>query len=57
MRRETIEWEELDVNFTHTFEFFDDHPLIDATLQVIRTKIFGGVPVSMSSFHDSNVTV
>ena len=47
----TIEWEVLDTSFTHTFEFVDDHPSIDAALQVIKTNIFEDIPMSMTNFH------
>ena len=57
LRRWTIEWEELATSFTHTFRFTDDTSMIDATLQVVRTKIFEDILVSMSSFPQISATI
>ena len=43
--------------FAHMFEFVDDHPLIDEALQVIKTRIFGDILVSMKNFNQRNETV
>jgi hypothetical protein len=40
VRRGTIDWDELTLNFKVTFSFEAESPLVDATLQVIRSKIF-----------------
>ena len=55
--RGTIEWEDLDSSFTHTFEFSDDHPSIDVALQVIKTKISKDIPMSMTNVYHSSTTV
>ena len=57
MRRGMIEWEELSSIFTCTFEFVDDHPSINASLQVINTNVFEDIHVSMTSFNQSNAIV
>jgi hypothetical protein len=38
--RGTTNWEELTHNFKVTFNFEVDSPLVDATLQVIKSNIF-----------------
>ena len=57
LQRGKIEWEEPTINFRHTFEFSDGNLLIDAPLQVIKTKIFEYFLVSMTSFQQNNVTI
>ena len=42
---------------SYTFEFVDDHPSIDAALQVIKTKIFEDIPVAMTNFNQRNATI
>ena len=56
LRCGTFESDELDATFTHTFDFADDHPSIDAAFQVIKTKIFEDIPVSMEKFNQSSMT-
>ena len=57
LRQGTIEWHELANSFIHTFEFVDDHPSIDATLQVIKTKIFEDIPVAITNFNQCDATI
>ena len=57
LQQGTTEKKYLDANFTHKFDFVDGNPSIDAPLQVIRTKIFEDMPLSMTTFHQSNGTV
>ena len=38
LRQGTQEWEGLAKKFAHTFEFVDEHPIVDATLRVIKEK-------------------
>jgi hypothetical protein len=38
--RGKTDWEDLTCNFKVTFNFEDDAPLIDTTLQIIKNKIF-----------------
>ena len=57
MQRGNLGWDELDDSFTHTFNFFDDHPSIDSALQVIKAKIFEYIPMSMSNFNWSSTIV
>ena len=38
LQQETIEREEIASSFAHTFEFSYDHPLIDASLQIIELR-------------------
>jgi hypothetical protein len=40
MHRETMNWDQLIQRFKVTFTFEHESPLLDATLQAIRTKIF-----------------
>ena len=39
------------------FEFDDDHPLINVSLQVIKTKIFEDIPMLMTNFYQSSATI
>ena len=55
--RWNIEWEELATSFTHTFEFTDDHPSIDVSLQVMKVKIFEYIPVAITNFNHNNTTI
>ena len=57
LQRGIIEWEELATSFTHTFEFADDHPSIDAYLQVTKAKIFEYIHLSMNFFLQSILKV
>ena len=57
LKQGTIEWDELDTSFIHTFEFVDDHPSIDATLQVIKIKIFEDIPVAMTNFNQRDTII
>ena len=40
MQRGNTEWESLTIKFIQTFEFTREHPTVDATLQVLKEKIF-----------------
>jgi hypothetical protein len=40
MHRETMNWDELTQIFKITFTFENESPLVDATLQAIKNKIF-----------------
>ena len=53
----TIEWEELATIFIHAFEFGDDHPSIDVTLQVINIKIFEDIHDAMTNFNQHNTPI
>ena len=55
--RGTFESDELDATFTHTFDFADDHPSIDAAFQVIKTKIFEDIPVWMTNINQRIITI
>ena len=57
MQRGTLDWEDLATRFTHTFEFADDHPLINVALQVMKTKIFEEIHVATTNVHQSSVTI
>ena len=57
LRRGIVEWEELVFIFTHTFGFVDDCPSNDVALQVINTKIFKDILLSMTNFNQNNTTV
>ena len=57
LRRGTVEWDELATRFKYKFEFVDDHPSIDAALQVIKTKIFEDIPVAMRNANQSNTII
>ena len=39
LRQGTQYWERLPNQFAHIFEFADEHPTIDATLQTVKEKI------------------
>ena len=41
----------------HTFEFVDDNPMINFSLKLIKTSIFEDIPMLMTSFHQSSMTV
>ena len=56
-QRGTLQWDEMATIFTCTFKFNDDHPLIDAALQVIKMNIFEDIPMSITIFNQSNVIV
>ena len=47
----TQDWEGLAKQFMHIFEFTDEHPTIDAALQVIKEKIFSEIPVEEANSH------
>ena len=51
LQRGTLELYELSSIFTRTLEFFDDHPLIDVVLQVIKMNIFEDITVAMTNFN------
>ena len=51
LRQGTKEWEGLSKKFAHTFEFADEHPTIDAALQVIKEKILAKIPVNEANSH------
>ena len=57
LRQGTIEWKILTVNFTYTFEFTSEHPIVDATLQVIKDKIFEEIPVTDKNFHKCSMII
>ena len=57
LRRGALKWDEIVSSFTHTFGFVDDHPSIDVALQVIKTKIFEDIPMSMTNFNHSSTTI
>ena len=57
LRQGTVKWDELATSFTYKFEFVDDHPSIDAALQVIKMKIFEDIHVEMTNFNQNNVTI
>jgi hypothetical protein len=61
MRRETTRWDELVQRFRVTFTFEHETPTIDATLQVIQTKIFSeeGMMevVPLCNTHKANIIV
>ena len=43
--------------FTHIFEFVDDHPTMDVALQMIKEKIFAKAPVEDANSHQCSVTI
>jgi hypothetical protein len=61
MCRETTRWDELVQRFEVTFTFEYESPLMDATLQAIRTKIFsekGPMEVVLvCNAHRSSITI
>jgi hypothetical protein len=61
VRRETTDREELTHNLKVTFNFEDEAPSVDTTLQVIKNKIFASEDsielVLLCSAHRSSVTV
>jgi hypothetical protein len=61
MHRETMDWDELTQRFKVTFTFEDESPLVDATLQAIRTRVFseeGSMDVvPVCSVHRTSMTV
>ena len=57
LRQETQEWEGLAKKFSHTFEFADEHPIVDVALQMIKDKIFVEIPVEEANSHQCNATI
>ena len=57
LQRETIDWEQLASSFMDKFQFSNDDLTIDVAFQVIKTKIFEDIYVSMTSFHQSSAIV
>ena len=57
LRQDTVEWEEITTSFTHTFSFANISMMIDSARQVIRTNIFEGISIPMSSFPQRNAIV
>ena len=57
LRQGTQDWEEVSKQFTHTFEFVDEKPTVDAALQVIKEKIFAQVPVKEENSHQCSATI
>ena len=51
IRRGTLEWEELATRFTQKFEFVDENPSIDASMQMMKTKIFEEILITATKFH------
>ena len=52
-----LEWEELATNFTHAFEFIDDHPTIHVALQLMKKKLFEEILVTTTKFHQCSTTI
>ena len=57
IQRGNIEWEELATRFTYTFQFANDHPTIDAVLQIMKENIFEEIFVTATNFHQYNMTI
>ena len=57
LQQGTLEWEEIATSFTHAFQFVDDHPIIDATLKVMKEKIFEEIPFLVTNFNQYNTTI
>ena len=51
LRQGTQVWEGLSKQFAHTFEFVDEHPTVDAALQVIKENIFVEILVDKANYH------
>ena len=43
LRQGTQDWEGLTKQFLHTFDFVDEHPIVDTTIQMIKEKIFAEI--------------
>ena len=43
--------------FAHTFEFADEHPIVDLALQNIKDKIFTEIPVEEANSHQCSATI
>ena len=56
-RQGTKDWEGLAKKFTHTFEFSNEQPIVDATLQTIKENICTEIPVEVASPQQCNVTI
>ena len=57
LRQGTPDWEGLAKQFTHTFEFADEQPIVDAVLQTIREKIFAEILVEVAGSHQCSATI
>ena len=45
---ETKEWEKVAQNFTYTFQFADEKPIVDIALNTIEEKISADIPVEVA---------
>ena len=57
LRQGNHDWEGIAKKFPHTFEFADEKPTVDSTLQTIKEKIFVEILIEVTSSHQCNVTI
>ena len=57
LRQGTQDWEEVAKQFVHTFEFVDEKPIVDATLQKIKETIFAEIPIEEANSHQCSATI
>ena len=50
-------WEGITKQLTHTFEFSNEQPTVDAALQTIKEKIFAEILVEEANAHQYSATI
>ena len=57
LRQGTQDWEGIANHFVHTFEFGDEHPTIDAALQMVNDKIVSEIPIKEANSHQCSTNI
>ena len=57
LRQGTQDWEGIAKKFAHTFEFTNEHPIVDASLQTIKENIFSKILVQEGNSHECSATI
>ena len=57
LRQGTQDWDEVATQFAHTFEFVDEKPIVDATLQKIKETIFAEIPIEEDNIHQCSMII
>ena len=48
LHQETREWEKVAHNFTYTFHFAGEQPIVDIVLKTLKEKIFIEIPLEVA---------
>ena len=51
LQQGTQNWDKVVKKLAHTFEFVDEQPIVDVTLQIIKENIFAEIPMEVASYH------